>query len=150
MSQTHCNLIYHLVFSTKERRPYLASDIRTEVHRYLAGAIQGIDGIPLIVNGTEDHVHLLVKLSQNHAVRDVLREIKSNSSGWIHREYRNLSDFAWQVGYGAFTVSASQKGRVYAYVENQERHHAVRSFKSEYIAMLKAHEVEYDEKYIWD
>ena len=150
MSQTHCNLIYHLVFSAKERRPYLTPDIRSDVHRYLAGAIQGADGIPLNINGTDDHVHLLVKLSQNHALKNVLRDIKTNSSGWIHREYRDLSDFAWQAGYGAFTVSASQKDTVSDYIQTQEARHAKYSFKSEYLAMLKAHEVEYDERYIWD
>ena len=150
MSQTHCNLIYHLVFSTKGRQRFLTPDFRPEVHRYLAGAVQGVDGIPLIINGTEDHVHLLVKLSQNHALKNVLSEIKSNSSGWIHRQNRGLADFAWQAGYGAFTVSASQKERVYQYVKNQEAHHAEYAFKAEYLGLLKAHEVEYDERYIWD
>ena len=150
MSQTHCNLIYHLVFSTKERRPYLAPDCGPDVHRYLAGAVQGIDGIPLIVNGTADHVHLLVKLHQKHAIADVLREVKANTSNWIHRTYPNLSDFAWQSGYGAFMVSASQKKTVHAYIENQEAHHRKFDFKREYIGLLKAHEIEYDEQYIWD
>ena len=150
MSQTHCNLIYHLVFSTKGRQRFLTPDLGPEVHRYLAGAVKGVEGIPLIINGTEDHVHLLVKLNQNHALKDVLCEIKSNSSGWIHREFQALSDFAWQAGYGAFTVSASQKERVYRYVQHQEAHHTQYSFQAEYLAMLKAHEVEYDERYIWD
>ncbi len=150
MSQSHCNLIYHLVFSTKERKPFLTPDYGRDVHRYLAGAVKGLDGIPLIVNGTEDHVHLLTKLNQNHKIKDVLREIKANTSGWIHRTYPQLEDFAWQAGYGAFTVSASQKDVVYAYIENQEHHHCVRTFKEEYLALLKAHEVEYDERYMWD
>ncbi len=150
MSQTHCNLIYHLVFSTKERRPYLTPDVSKDVHRYLAGVVKGLDGIPLIVNGMEDHVHLLVKLNQNHKIKDVLREIKANTSGWIHREFPTIGDFAWQAGYGAFTVSASQKDTVQAYVENQEAHHHVRSFKEECLALLKAHDIEYDERYIWD
>ncbi|MBX3177136.1 MAG: IS200/IS605 family transposase [Candidatus Hydrogenedentes bacterium] len=150
MSQTHCNLIYHLVFSTKGRVRFLTPNLRGDVHRYLAGAVQGVDGIPLIINGTEDHVHLLVKLSQNHALKNVLSEIKSNSSGWIHRTWPALSDFAWQAGYGAFTVSASQKETVYRYVQNQEVHHAKYTFKAEYLGFLKAHEVEYDPQYIWD
>lgn len=150
MSQTHCNLIYHLVFSTKERRPYLTQDCGPAIHRYLAGAVQGIDGIPLIVNGTEDHVHLLVKLHQKHALSDVLREIKANSSNWIHRTYSGLSDFAWQTGYGAFTVSASQKNRIWKYVEDQETHHRKFNFKREYIGLLKKNEIEYDEQYVWD
>ena len=81
MSQTHCNLIYHLVFSTKDRMPFLLPDYSHEIHRYLAGAVKGLDDIPLIVNGTEDHVHLLAKLNQNHKLKDVLREIKANTSG---------------------------------------------------------------------
>ena len=150
MSQTHCNLIYHLVFSTKGRKRFLTPDHRPEIHRYLAGAVQGVDGIPLIINGTDDHVHLLVKLTQNHALKKVLADIKSNSSGWIHRSFPDLADFAWQAGYGGFTVSASQKKKVYRYVRDQEAHHAEYSFKAEYLALLKAHEVEYDERYIWD
>lgn len=150
MGQSHCNLIYHLVFSTKERRRYLTKDCRADVHRYLAGTIQGLGGIPLNVNGTDDHVHLLVKLNQNHTPKDVLREIKANTSGWIHRTYPALSDFAWQAGYGAFTVSASQKKRLYDYIHQQEAHHRVRTFKDEYLALLKAHEIEYDERYIWE
>ena len=150
MSQTHCNLIYHIVFSTKDRKRFLKPDYARDVHRYLAGAVKGFDGIPLIVNGTEDHVHLLAKLNQNNKIKDVVRGIKANSSGWIHREFSNKGDFAWQAGYGAFTVSASQKDVVYAYVENQARHHYVRTFKEEYLALLHAHEVEYDERYMWD
>ena len=150
MSQSHCNLIYHLVFSTKERRPFLTPEYDRDVLRYLAGTIKRLGGIPLIVNGTEDHVHLLAKLNQNHKLKDVLREIKANTSGWIHREFPAMGDFAWQAGYGAFTVSASQKDVVYAYVENQEKHHQVRTFKEEYLALLKAHDVEYDERYMWD
>jgi putative transposase len=115
-----------------------------------AGTVKGLGGIPLIVNGTEDHVHLLAKLNQNHKLKDVLREIKANSSGWIHREFPALGEFAWQAGYGAFTVSASQKDTVQAYVENQEKHHEARTFKEEYVALLKAHKVEYDERYMWD
>ncbi len=150
MAQSHCNLIYHLVFSTKERKRFLTPDLQGDVYRYLAGTVKGLGGIPLNVNGTADHVHLLVKLTQNHAPKDVLREIKANTSGWIHRTYPVLADFAWQAGYGAFTVSASQKKRVHEYIQNQESRHRVRTFKEEYIALLKAHEIEYDERYIWD
>jgi len=150
MSQSYCNLLYHLVFSTKHREPWLHDDISTRTHKYLGGALRRERGVALIVGGTSDHVHILAKLRQDKPVSDVLRDIKSNSSGWIHETFADLPQFGWQTGYGAFTVSSSQVEKVRRYILKQEQHHKKRSFKDEFIALLDAHGIEYDERYLWD
>lgn len=137
-----------MVFSTKDRHPWLKDDLRPRIHEYIGGAIRGENGIPFLVGGTADHVHVLAKLHQDKTVAAVLREVKSNSSGWIHREM-SMPEFAWQSGYGAVSVSASQTATVYQYIARQEEHHKKLGFQEEFLAFLKAHGVEYDERYIW-
>ena len=149
MPHSYTSLFYHIVFSTKERYPFLNLDVRARVHDYLGGAIRSEDGTSLIVNGVADHVHILARLRQDKAIADVLRDIKANSSGWVHDCLPNLSKFAWQGGYAAFTVSKSQLGFVQRYIANQEAHHQKISFQEELIALLKAHEIEFDERYLW-
>jgi REP element-mobilizing transposase RayT len=150
MSHSFTNLLYHLVFSTKERYPWLDGKVRPAVLKELGDLIRAEGGIPLIMNGVEDHVHLLVKLRQDRAVSHVLRALKAKSSGWIHRTFPDLASFAWQTGYGAFTVSHSQVERVRLYIANQEEHHRNNPFKNEFVALLKAHEIEYIEEDLWD
>jgi REP element-mobilizing transposase RayT len=111
MGHSYTNLLYHIVFSTKERQAWLDPEISARLYDYLGGAIRSEGGTNLSINGCADHVHVLAKLRQNKAVSDVLRAIKANSSGWIHRTFRDSRDFAWQSGYGAFTVSQSQVER---------------------------------------
>jgi putative transposase len=117
---------------------------------YLGGAVRGEGGTALIVNGMPDHIHILTRLRQDAALSDVLRAIKANSSGWVHDTFPELSGFAWQSGYGAFTVSASQADKVHHYIERQLEHHRRRTFQEEFVAFLKAHGIEYDEQYLWD
>ena len=148
MSQSYCNLIYHLVFSTKSRQAWLDDEISARVHAYLGGGIRDEGGMALIINGTADHVHVLARLRQDKAVSDVLRNIKSSSSGWIHRTFPKAVQFNWQAGYGAFTVSPSQIEKTRRYILEQEQHHKRRSFQDEFIALLEAHGIEYDEMYI--
>ena len=150
MAHTYTQLLYHLVFATHERHPWLTKDIRGRVHEYLAGAIRSEGGHAILVGGVDDHVHLLARLRQDKALSDVIRDIKANSSGWIHKTFPSVKEFAWQRGYGAFTVSASQQDRVRDYIANQEVHHRVRSFRDELVEFLKAHGVEYDERYLLD
>jgi len=147
-SSTHLSLHYHLVFSTKSRAPWLAGDIRAEVHDYLGGTIRGLGGFSHAVGGISDHVHVFVGLKATHCLADVMRELKSESSAWIHRKFR-LPEFAWQEGYGAFTVGAMNMEVVRDYVLNQERHHRTSTFQHEYVEMLKRGLVEYDERYLW-
>jgi REP-associated tyrosine transposase len=149
MSQSYCNLIYHLVFSTSERRPWLDADVCARLYPFLGGGIHDEGGIPLEIGGTEDHVHILVKLRQDRALSDVLRNLKAKSSGWIHDTFPRLSDFAWQSGYGAFTVSESQWKKAQQYIRRQPEHHRKQTIQEEFVALLKAHAISYDERYIW-
>jgi putative transposase len=150
MPHSYTQLLYHLVFSTKHREPFLGPTVLPRVCEYLGGAVRGEGGTALIVNGMPDHIHILARLRQDVALSDVLRAIKANSSGWIHDTFAELSGFAWQTGYGAFTVSASQSDRVCHYIERQQEHHRRRTFQEELVAFLKAHRIESDERYVLD
>jgi putative transposase len=149
MAHSYTCLLYHVVFSTKDREPWLNRELGLRLCEYLSGAIRGEGGFCLLANGVADHVHLLVRLRQDKAVSEVLRGIKANSSSWIHDSYPKLRGFRWQEGYGAFTVSKSQKEVVRRYIAGQEAHHRRHTFQEEFMSLLKAHEIEYDDRYIW-
>jgi len=148
MSDSYTNLLYHIVFSTKDRRPLITSEIEPQLYDYIGGIIRGLGGICLELNGTEDHVHLLAKLRPDWALSDILRELKANATGWMHDVFPELKDFSWQRGYGAFTVSKSNVPAVVSYIENQRTHHQTQTFQDEYHEFLKKHGVEYDERYV--
>ena len=150
MSGTHHQLLYHLVFSTKCRSPYLQSKTRAQVLEYLGGTVNGLEGIPICIGGWVDHVHLLVKLKTNHMLSDFMRELKSRTSKHVNETSGLIHKFGWQDGYGAFSVSPGAKDSVVRYIENQEQHHAKESFQQEYVSMLMAAGVEYDERFLWD
>ena len=150
MPQSYTCLQYHLVFSTKYRAPAITTDIRPRLWEYLGGTVRGLRGIPIQVGGTEDHVHLLVTFRQDAALSDVLRQLKAASSRWVHDTFPAARGFAWQAGYGAFTVSHSAVGAVKAYILNQEEHHKAQSFQDEFRALLVRHGIEFDEQYLWD
>jgi putative transposase len=150
MPSSYVCLHYHLVFSTKGRQPWIKEEMRERLFQYIGGTVRGLGGALLAAGGVADHVHLLASLSKTHALSDDLRDIKAESSAWIHRTYPSLGAFAWQVGYGAFTVSYSGLPRVTDYVKNQEEHHRTRSFQDEFRALLQRHGVAFDERYIWD
>lgn len=120
----------------------------TRLHDYIGGILRGQDGISLAINGTQDHVHVFAKLRPDKALSDVLRELKSNASGWMHDVFPELKDFSWQRGYGAFTVSASQVGSVRDYIARQKEHHRRQSFREEFIAFLRANDLPFDERYL--
>lgn len=145
---SYTNLLYHLVFSTKERQRLITADYEIQLHDYMGGIIRGNGGIPLGINGIEDHVHLLAKLRPDRAVSDVLRDLKANASGWMHQLFPEVHNFSWQRGYGAFTVSHSNVVSVQRYIANQKQHHLKVSFRDEFVAFLKANNIEYDERYI--
>jgi REP element-mobilizing transposase RayT len=148
MSSTHLSLHYHLIFSTKDRVPHIHQDWRDRLHAYLGGILKDVGAIPEMIGGVEDHVHLLVGLRATHRLAHVLREVKSSSSQWVHREMKKPL-FSWQDGYGAFTVSVSQLNAVKHYIANQADHHRARTFQAEYLEFLKRSGIEYDEKYLW-
>jgi len=148
MPSTHLSLHFHIVFSTKDRHPFITDDWRGRLHEYLGGLVRAADGIPEAIGGTTDHVHLLVGLRATHALAMFVQDIKQTSSRWIH-ETIGVKNFAWQPGYGAFTVSVSNCDAVKEYIANQVEHHRTKTFQEEYIAFLQKHGVEYDEKYLW-
>ena len=148
MPQTCGNVVLHLIFSTKDRRPLLTPDTRSHVFAYLGGIIRGMRGTALIVNGTADHVHILARIRPVHSPADLARVVKTNSSKWIHQS--KSARFAWQAGYGVFSVSESNVASVTKYIANQEAHHRKRSFQEEFLAFLKRNNVSYDPRYIWD
>jgi REP element-mobilizing transposase RayT len=148
MPSTHLSLHYHLVFSTKNREPWLTDTHRARVHEYLGGILRTMNGVAHAVGGMEDHVHVFAGLRATHCLADVMRELKADSSAWMHKTL-GLHGFAWQEGYGAFTVSASLIQPVRRYVMHQEEHHRSMPFQDEYVRMLKRGIVEYDDRYLW-
>ena len=147
MSSTHTRLNLHAVFSTKERRPLIDESFREDLYGYIGGIIKNQGAVPLEIGGIDDHLHLLLGLKPTHRIDYLLRDIKAGSSGWLRRE--NKSPFAWQEGYGAFSVSPDRVERVRNYVKNQEIHHGKQSFKDEYVTILDASGVPYDSEYLW-
>ena len=151
MAQSLARLWTHLIFSTKERYPFLSeSTVRADMHGYLARVLRNHDCPTLEVGGCDDHVHALFALSRNHSIADIVKEIKRTSSAWIKTLERRYSKFHWQHGYGAFSVSQSHVKQVKQYILNQEQHHRKTSFQDEFRIFLKKHEIEYDERYVWD
>jgi REP-associated tyrosine transposase len=148
VSDPHTNLLFHIIFSTKDRRPLITPDYEVRLYDYIGGTIRDLGGISLALNGTEDHLHLLAKLRPDRALSDVLRKLKANASGWMHRVFPRLEDFTWQRGYGAFTVSQSHVRKVGQYIAHQKQHHEKTSFRDEFIQFLVANEIEFDERYI--
>ena len=148
MSQSYTNLLYHLIFSTKDRQPLITDLYEVRLYDYIGGTIRGLGGISLALNGTVDHIHLLTKLPPNKALSDILRDLKANASGWMHDVFPELKDFSWQRGYGAFTVSQSNIEEVSSYISHQKEHHAKISFREEFIQFLKVNGIEYDERYL--
>lgn len=148
MSQSYTNLLYHIIFSTKDRKPIITEDYQPRLYDYIGGIIRGTGGISLGVDGTEDHVHVLAKLRPDRALSDVLRDLKSNATGWMHDVFPSLRDFSWQRGYGAFTVSYSNVADMRDYLARQKEHHQSVSFRDEFIQFLKANAIEYDERYL--
>jgi putative transposase len=149
MGHTYTNLLTHIIFSTKDRLPYLRNDRRDDVLAYIGGIVRELKGVAINVNGVEDHIHALVRLPAALSVAKAVEIIKANSSRWIH-EHRVLHrTFAWQAGYAAFSVSESNADAVSAYITGQPEHHRKITFQEELIALLKRSRIEYDERYLW-
>ena len=149
MSKTYTNLIYHIVFSTKDRSPIITPDREARLYDYIGGIVRNLGGISLGINGMEDHAHVLAKLRPDKALSDILRDLKSNSSGWMHDVFPDAADFSWQRGYGAFTVSSSQVRSVQKYIAEQKIHHGGRTFEEEFVALLEKNEIDFDPTYLW-
>ncbi len=149
MTSSYTSLNYHIVFSTKYRKPGLTDAIRSETYRYIAGIIANKRGQVLEIGGVADHIHLVTSCPPTIALADFVRDIKANSSKWL-REEKSRRDFQWQTGYGAFTVSRSQVDVLRRYVRSQPEHHRKRSFEDEFRMILKRHGISFDEKYLFE
>ena len=150
MSHTYTKLLTHIVFCTKNRFPFIGAELQPRLFPYMGGIIRELEGKPILINGIADHVHMLVALPPRLAVSDVLRTVKANSSRWVHEQFPSLRKFAWQTGFGAFSVSYGHLERVRNYIANQEEHHRRKPYQEEFLNFLKQYEIEYDERYIWD
>jgi REP element-mobilizing transposase RayT len=146
MASTFLSLHYHVVFSTKDRRPLIHKDWRPRLCEYLGGIIGKLEGIPETIGGVEDRLRMLIGQKASHCLADIMREVKRDSSKWIRQNHE--PDFAWQDGYAAFTVSVSNIASVRNYIRNQEVHHKRVSFKDELIKLLEKHQVAYDLRYL--
>jgi len=148
MLHTHTNLLSHVVFSTQGHLPLINSDVSKELFAYMGGLIKEQKGKPIIINGMSDHVHLLILLPPSIHLSETMRFVKANSSRWIKQRFGRK--FAWQKGFGAFSVSRSGVDAVVKYIRDQEQHHRRFDFKTEYVSLLEKNAVEYDPQYLWD
>ena len=150
MPGTFTQLLLHVIFSTKHRSPWITPDLSERVYPYIGGIIRSEGGSLFEIGGAPDHVHLYLRCKPDRAVSDLMRVVKAKSSKWIHETFVELDAFAWQEGYTALSVSRSQEDVVRTYIRNQESHHARRGFEGELRALLEAHGVEFDQRYLVD
>ena len=150
MAHTFTRLLTHVIFSTVERRPLLVDEIRSRVHAYFGGIVREEGGTAIAIGGAADHLHALLLLRADKNVADVLRVAKTNSSRWLHETWPERRDFAWQRGYAAFTVSASNADAVIRYIAAQEEHHCKQTFDEELLAILRKHGVGFDPEHVFD
>jgi putative transposase len=149
MANTYTSLHYHVIFSTKNREPWIAPDIEARVWRFIGGIARKHSMTALQIGGVEDHLHALVTAPPILAPSQIAQILKGESSKWIHHEFHKLKQFSWQDGYGAFSVSKSNIPAVISYIENQREHHLRKTFQEEYLEFLQASGIEYDERYLW-
>ena len=149
MAQTLVNILIHVIVSTKERRHLIKTGIQPALYAYMAGTLKNLDSPCMAIGGTSNHVHLLTALSKKAALSDVVGELKKSSSKWTKTKGLAYAHFAWQEGYGAFSIGRSQVAVLKRYIARQEEHHKTKSFEAELTDTLRKYEVTYDERYIW-
>ena len=150
MPGTYSQLLLHVVFSTKSRAPWITHELAERLYPYIGGIVRAEKGVLYDIGGVEDHVHMYLRWQPGGSVSDLMRTVKARSSKWVHEAYPNLAMFAWQEGYSVFSVSKSQEEAVKKYIAGQAEHHRKEDFKSELSRILRAHGVEFDEKYVFD
>jgi REP element-mobilizing transposase RayT len=148
LAHTLGNIVIHFIFSTKDREPVIIPSLKSDLFAYLGGIVREIQGTALIVNGTADHVHMLVRIRPAQSVAEVARIVKTNSSRWVHVKWK--TKFAWQTGYGAFSVSESNIAAVTRYIAAQEEHHKTSSFQEEFLSFLRKNNISFDAEHLWD
>ncbi|MEN6641579.1 MAG: IS200/IS605 family transposase [Armatimonadia bacterium] len=149
MAGTFVAIYCHVVFSTKHRQPFIREDIRPRVHHYIGGIVRAQKSQNVVIGGTEDHVHILMGLNKQVGLSDAVAEIKANSSRWIHETFVDLREFAWQPGYGAYSVHPDGLEKTRRYIEGQESHHREIGFEEEFRQLLDRLGIEYDPKLLW-
>jgi len=149
MAQSLAKIVIHVVFSTKNREPALSTAIRNDLFAYIVGILDSLNCVVLAINGMEDHVHSLILMSKTVSLSKMMEEMKGGSSRWLNLRGSTVKPFAWQAGYGAFSVSESQIAKVVDYIARQEDHHRKTTFQDELILLLKKHRIEFDERYLW-
>ena len=150
MPQSLAYLQIHLVFSTKNREPFITDKIRDALHAYIATVLADRSCLPALVNSARDHVHILFQLPRTAAVCDIVEDVKKHSSRWIKTQGAEFAAFAWQGGYGAFSVSLRLAEATETYIKDQPEHHRTKTFQEEYRGFLQKHGIAYDERYVWD
>jgi putative transposase len=150
LAGTFSNIVLHVIFSTKNRVMTIKPDIQDRLYAFIGGIVRDERGTLLRAGGMPDHLHLLIRWRTDGAVSDLLRNVKGRSSKWIHDTFPEQHGFAWQAGYGVFSVSQSQCEHVRRYISDQNEHHRGQTFQEEFIEFLRAHAIEYDDRYIWE
>ncbi len=150
MPGTYSQLLLHVVFSTKGRTPWISSEVAERLYPYIGGIVRAEKGVLYDIGGVEDHVHLYLRWRPDGSISDLMRAVKARSSRWVHETFPNRTAFAWQEGYGVFSVSKSQEDAVKKYIACQAEHHTKEDFESELLRILRAHGVEFDEKYVFE
>jgi putative transposase len=152
MSQSLAKVIVHIVYTTTHRQPWLRDPIlRSELYAYNATVLKkDVDSPAILINGMEDHIHILCLLSRKFAIMDVIKQSKTETSKWIKKQATTYNDFQWQAGYGIFSVSQSNVGQLKQYISGQEEHHKHMSFQDEFRELCRKHGIEIDERYVWD
>ena len=150
MPQSLAVVLIHLVYSTKNRQPFLTPEIDPELYAYQGAIFREMDCPALIINGTADHVHALFSLARTRTICDLVEEVKKRSSKWLKTKEAALATFQWQAGYGAFSIGQSGVPALRQYIANQKEHHRLQSFQDEFRAVLNKYQIEYDERYVWD
>ena len=150
MSQSLANILLHIIFSTKNRAPWIPVDIEPELHPYLASICRAHRCPAHEIGGTEDHIHLVCSLARTTTVSSLLEEIRGSSSKWIKTKGQQYAGFSWQAGYGAFSIGQSQLEAVKTYIAGQREHHRRKTFQDEFRELLAKYQVQYDERYVWD
>jgi putative transposase len=150
MAQSLSNVLLHIIFSTKNRIPFIDQSIEKQLYAYITSISNSNGSYMHSIGGIQDHVHLCTTLPRTLSISDLLEEIKKNSSKWVKTKGNKYSDFSWQKGYGVFSVSASQQAAVEKYIANQKEHHKAFNFQDEYRRFLNLNKVPFDERYVWD
>jgi REP element-mobilizing transposase RayT len=150
MPGTYSQILLHIIFSTKQRHPWITPDIAERMYPYMGGIVRAEKGVLYNIGGVEDHVHMYLRWRPDESMSDLMRAVKARSSKWVHDTFPALGAFAWQEGYSVFSVSKSQEEAVKKYIASQQEHHKKEDFKSELLRLLRAHGVEFDERYMFD